>query len=117
MSIENNKLEIRVVDTSISQNFIVTQTDGSSLPAGILFDPRTGSISGTVPENLDKLDITIKAVNPDGTTRILNLKIDLKKLKEANRADAEKYNGLKEQLLAENQKLENYGDYVVSLFA
>ena len=117
MSIENNKLEIRVVDTSISQNFIVTQTDGSSLPAGILFDPRTGSISGTVPENLDKLDITIKAVNPDGTTRILNLKIDLKKLKEANRTDAEKYIGLKEQLVAENQKLENYGDYVVSLFA
>ena len=43
--------------------------------------------------------------------------IDLKKLKEANRADAEKYIGLKEQLVAENQKLENYGDYVVSLFA
>lgn len=63
------------------------------------------------------MDITIKAVNADGTTRVLNIKVDLKKLKEATRADSEKYIGLKEQLVAENQKLENYGDYLVSLFA
>ena len=77
----------------------------------------TGNISGTVPENLDKLDITIKATNPDGTTRVLNIKIDLKKLKEANRADGEKYIGLKDQLAVESQKLEGYGNYLVSLFA
>ncbi len=117
MKIENNRLDIKVVDTSVAQNFVVTQTDGTALPTGISFDPRTGSISGTVPENLDKLDITIKAVNADGTTRVLNIKVDLKKLKEATRADSEKYIGLKEQLVAENQKLENYGDYLVSLFA
>ena len=117
MKIENNRLEIKVVDTSVAKNFVVTKADGTALPAGISFDPKTGNISGTVPENLDKLDISIKAINADGTTRVLNIKVDLKKLKEASRADADNYIGLKEQLVAENQKLENYGDYLVSLFA
>ena len=120
MTIENNRLEIRVVDTNLAQNFIVTQIDGTALPTGLSFDPKTGSISGTIPENLDKLEITIKATNQDGTTRVLNLKLDLKELKksQANQADAdEKYMGLKEQIALENQKLDDYGSYLTRLFA
>ena len=120
MTIENNRLEIRVVDTNLAQNFIVTQIDGTALPTGLSFDPKTGNISGTIPENLDKLEITIKATNPDGTTRVLNLKLDLKELKKAqkNQVDAdEKYMGLKEQIALENQKLDDYGSYLTRLFA
>ena len=120
MTIENNRLEIRVVDTNLAQNFIVTQIDGTALPTGLSFDPKTGSISGAIPENLDKLEITIKATNQDGTTRVLNLKLDLKELKksQANQADAdEKYMGLKEQIALENQKLDDYGSYLTRLFA
>ena len=121
MTIENNRLEIRVVDTNLAQNFIVTQIDGTALPTGLSFDPKTGNISGTIPENLDKLEITIKATNPDGTTRVLNLKLDLKELKnrtQGNQVDAdEKYMGLKEQIALENQKLDDYGLYLTRLFA
>lgn len=117
---ENNYIEIKVVDTNLSQNFIVTQIDGTALPAGLFFDPRTGNISGTIPEDLEKLEISIKAINQDGTTRVLNLKLDLKELKKAqkNQVDAdEKYMGLKEQIALENQKLDDYGSYLTRLFA
>ena len=117
---ENNYIEIKVVDTNLSQNFIVTQIDGTALPAGLFFDPRTGNISGTIPEDLEKLEISIKAINQDGTTRVLNLKLDLKELKKAQKdqVDAdEKYMGLKEQIALENQKLDDYGSYLTRLFA
>lgn len=118
---ENNSIEIKVVDTNLSQNFIVTQIDGTALPAGLFFDPRTGSITGTIPEDLEKLEISIKAINQDGTTRVLNLKLDLKELKnrtQGNQVDAdEKYMGLKEQIALENQKLDDYGLYLTRLFA
>ncbi|MFY9089047.1 DUF4347 domain-containing protein [Arcobacter aquimarinus] len=120
IKIENNSIEIKVVDTNLSQNFIVTQIDGTALPAGLFFDPRTGNISGTIPEDLEKLEISIKAINQDGTTRVLNLKLDLKELKKAqkNQVDAdEKYMGLKEQIALENQKLDDYGSYLTRLFA
>ena len=120
IKVENNSIEIKVVDTNLSQNFIVTQIDGTALPAGLFFDPRTGSITGTIPEDLEKLEISIKAINQDGTTRVLNLKLDLKELKksQANQADAdEKYMGLKEQIALENQKLDDYGSYLTRLFA
>ena len=52
---------------------------------------------------------------------MLNLKLDLKELKnknQANQADAdEKYMGLKEQIAMENQKLDGYGSYLTRLFA
>ncbi|MGE3592859.1 MAG: beta strand repeat-containing protein, partial [Arcobacter sp.] len=120
IKVENNFMEIKVVDTNLSQNFIVTQTDGTPLPAGLFFDPKTGNITGTIPEDLEKIDISIKAINQDGTTRVLNLKLDLKELKnknQANQADAdEKYMGLKEQIAMENQKLDGYGSYLTRLF-
>jgi hypothetical protein len=64
--------------------------------------------------------VSLKAINQDGTTRVLNLKLDLKELKKAqkNQVDAdEKYMGLKEQIALENQKLDDYGSYLTRLFA
>ncbi|RWS50129.1 hypothetical protein CKA56_06525, partial [Arcobacter venerupis] len=117
IKVENGNLEIKVVDTNLSQNFIVTQSDGTSLPTGLSFDPKTGSISGTIPENLEKLEISIKSVNTDGTTKILNLKLDLKQLKQKTQAEAESFIGLKEQIALENQKNDGYGSYLTKLFA
>ncbi len=117
IKVDNGRLEIKVVDTNQSQNFIVTQIDGSSLPKGLFFDPKTGSISGTIPENMEKLEISIKSVNTDGTTKILNLKLDLKQLNNKNQADIQNFIGLKEQIALENQKLDGYGTYLTKLFA
>lgn len=120
ITFENNRLDVKVVDTTSSQNFIVTQTDGSPLPTGLFFDAKTGSVSGTVPEGLDKLNITIKATNSDGTTRVLNIKLDLKELKnktQGNQADAQSYIGLKEQIALQTQRSDSYGSYIARLFS
>lgn len=119
IKVENNNIEIKVVDVNLAQNFIVTQIDGTPLPSGLFFDPKTGSISGTIPEGLEKLNISIKAISQDGTTRVLNLKLDLKDLQNKNQASSEtqSFIGLKEQIAFENQKLEGYGSYVAGLFA
>lgn len=119
IKVENNNIEIKVVDVNLAQNFIVTQIDGTPLPAGLFFDPKTGSISGAIPEGLEKLNISIKAISSDGTTRVLNLKLDLKELQNKNQASSETqgFIGLKEQIAFENQKLEGYGSYVAGLFA
>lgn len=119
IKVENNNIEIKVVDVNLAQSFIVTQIDGTPLPTGLFFDPKTGSISGAIPEGLEKLNISIKAINTDGTTRVLNLKLDLKDLQNKNQASSEiqSFIGLKEQIAFENQKLEGYGSYVAGLFA
>ena len=119
IKVENNNIEIKVVDVNLAQSFIVTQIDGTPLPTGLFFDPKTGSISGTIPEGLEKLNISIKAISQDGTTRVLNLKLDLKDLQNKNQASSEtqSFIGLKEQIAFENQKLEGYGSYVAGLFA
>ncbi|RBQ28461.1 DUF4347 domain-containing protein [Aliarcobacter vitoriensis] len=117
ISIKDNYIEIKVIDTSLSQNFVVTQIDGSPLPAGLYFDPKTGNITGSIPEDLEELKITIKAINSDGTTRVLNLKLDLKELKNKNQAEAKEFIGLQEQIAFENQKLDSYGTYLMKLFA
>lgn len=86
----------------------------------MFFDPKTGNITGIIPEDLEKLEISIKSTNLDGTTKVLNLKLDLKELKksQANQAEVEeKYIGLKEQIALENQKLDGYGSYLTRLFA
>ena len=120
IKLENNYIEIKVVDINLSQNFIVTQIDGSPLPTGMSFDPRTGNITGTIPEDLEKLEISIKAINLDGTTKVLNLKLNLNDLKNKTKVQAdtnEKYIGLKEQIALENKKFEGYGEYLTKLFA
>ncbi|MGE0052130.1 MAG: hypothetical protein AB7S49_11470, partial [Arcobacter sp.] len=118
IKINNNYIDVKVVDIKSAQNFIVTQIDGTPLPNGLSYDPRTGNITGVIPEDLEKLEISIKAINLDGTTRVLNLKLDLKELKQKMQAEVnEKFIGLKEQIAFENQKLDGYGSYLTKLFA
>ncbi len=115
---QDNYIEIKVIDTNFSQNFIVTQIDGSPLPTGLFFDPKTGNISGRVIDELKELKITIKAINTDGTTRVLNLTINLKDLKQKTQSEVnERYIGLKEQIAIENERLDGYGSYLTRLFA
>lgn len=79
----------------------------------------TFSVNGTAPEGfvLQTLHVSIKAINSDGTTRVLNLTIDLKQLKNKNQTDAKSFVGFKEQIALENQRLEHYGSYLTKLLA
>ncbi len=113
----NNYIEVKVVDTNLAQSFVVTLADGAALPQGLSFDPRTGNITGTLLDELETLHVSIKAINSDGTTRVLNLTIDLKQLKTKNQTDAKSFVGFKEQIALENQRLEHYGSYLTKLLA
>lgn len=118
IKVQSDFIKVKVVDTNIAQSYVVTQIDGTALPVGLSFDPKTGNISGKIPADLDELKISIKAINSDGTTRVLNLKLDLKQLKQKTQAEVnERFVGFKEQIAFENQKLDSYGSHLAKLFA
>ncbi|MEV9498447.1 DUF4347 domain-containing protein [Aliarcobacter butzleri] len=118
IKVQSDFIKVKVVDTNIAQSYVVTQIDGTALPVGLSFDPKTGNISGKIPADLDELKISIKAINSDGTTRVLNLKLDLKELKQKTQAEVnERFVGFKEQIAFENQKLDSYGSHLAKLFA
>ena len=107
-----DQIEIKVFDTRVGQKYIVTLLDGSELPETLFFDPNTGKITGVLPAGMTELNISIKALSNDGTTRILNLKIDLKELRKNQTA----FNTLSDQIEMQNNKMTSYGDFISSLF-
>ena len=111
MSVIGNSVEILVTDVKVGQTYQVTLSDGNPLPEGIVFDPITGSIKGEIAGDLEELDITIKAIDSDGNSRILNLKIQLSELKANN-----SFISLQEQLSLEASNMETYGNQINSLF-
>jgi hypothetical protein len=116
----DNNVEIKIIDTRVGQKYMATLSDGSPLPSSLSFDPNTGVISGELPEGTENLDISIRATSSDGTTRILNMKLDVKELKEKSGQNTNneqaKFESLKEQIVAQNDKMNNYGSYIASLF-
>jgi|GEM_PF-6079255 len=104
------QLEIKILDTRVGQKYIVTLLDGSDLPDTLSFDPNTGKITGVLPKGMETLNISIKALSGDGTTRVLNLKIDLKDLKQ------NEFTTLNRQVEKEHFKMSSYGDFITSLF-
>ena len=119
LEIKQDELEIKIIDTRVGQKYSVTLQDGTALPSSLNFDPNTGIIKGALPAGMEELAISIKALSSDGTTRILNLKIDVNELKEKEVEEVKeeaKYETLKEQIQAQNHKINGYGDYVSSLF-
>lgn len=53
-------------DSGAKIDVVATQTNGQALPETIKFDPVTGKISGTLPQGVDVLDITIEATDSNG---------------------------------------------------
>jgi hypothetical protein len=112
IALVQDQVEIKILDTRVGQKYSVTLLSGESLPDTLSFDPNTGKIKGVLPAGIDSLNISIKALSGDGTTRVLNLKIDLKSLKNNNSA----VNGLSEQVKSQSFKMSSYGNYITSLF-
>ena len=113
----NDIVNIKVIDTEVSQTYSATLIDGSALPEGLEFDPRTGTIKGILPEGVDVLEVSIKAHNAKGETRILNLKLDVKKLKQDQGEKISSFVPLDKQIKMHSHKLESYGSEIEKLFA
>ena len=121
MEAQNRQTEVKTKTTTVKDSEGVHKTVKTEVIKKeqkiVLGEEKPNTKNIPVVDSPVEVTKTTKITNPDGTTRVLNIKIDLKKLKEANRADGEKYIGLKDQLAIESQKLEGYGNYLVSLFA
>lgn len=105
-------IEMKVSDIKINQKYEVTLSNGEPLPKGLSFDEKTGFIKGLLEEDLE---IRIKAISEDGTIRILDLKIDVSKLKESSNTTSTL--GLQQQLANESFKMNEYGQKISSLFS
>ena len=113
ISLAQDQIEIKLLDTRVGQKYSVTLANGNELPEGLSFDPNTGKIIGVLPEGVTELNISIKALSNDGTTRVLNLKIDLKELKKKQSA----FNTLSEQVEKQSFKMSDYGSFINSLIS
>jgi len=112
-------VEVKIVDSRVGQKYTVTLADDTPLPNTLKFDPNTGLITGEIPEEIEELELKVSARSTDGTTRELIIKLDVKALKEAqnqNNNEA-KFETLSEQINAQNDKMNNYGSFVTSLFS
>lgn len=108
INLVQNQIEIKILDTRVGQKYSVTLIDGNPLPKGLFFDPNTGKITGVLPEGIEELNISIKALSSDGTTRVLNIKIDLKALKQKQNS----FSTLSQQVEKQSFKMSEYGNYI-----
>ncbi len=118
MSIKNDFIEIKIADTKSGQTYEVTKMDGTPLPSGLTFDPKTGALLGEVSKDIKVLKISIKAIDSDGTSRILNIEIDLEKLRKGkleNEPLSKSFQTFQEQLIIEVNN-ESYGSNLNALF-
>jgi len=114
-SINENIINIEIFDSLDFQNYSATLIDGSILPEGIIIDSNTGTISGELPEGVEELTIRIKAESVDGTTRILNIKIDLK-VKEQNTSMNDSFIPFSEQIKISSNESSSYVEMLKTSF-
>ena len=122
VSTSDDQVRIEVTDTAVNrQHYTGTQTDGSALPGWITIDPDTGSISAKPPEDLEQMAIRLKATSYDGSTRILEIRLDLEELRQedensddSNEAD-ENFVSLNQQLEQHAQSRDQHGEQLVSI--
>ncbi len=109
--------------------------DGSSLPAWITIDPETGAISADpsigrtgsaapayLTNSLQVLELKIIAEDEDGKERIIEVDINLDEIatpseteEQAEETDEVSFIPLDEQLKVQSQKIDNYGEKIISL--
>lgn len=120
ISTTDNDFEFKIIDSRAGQKYSVTLKDGSPLPAGYKFDPNTGLISVKISSNIKIIELSIKAFASDGTTRILNIKLDLdamKSPKDLSKTEPTAFSTFKNQIKTEHTNMKHYGKYIESLFA
>lgn len=104
------------------QTYVGTLGDGSPLPGWVQLDSRTGALSVNPPSDLGELILRIETLDSDGQIRLLELKLDLKQLRErlgvdereSDEAEAARFQPLSEQLQA--QQGADYGQRLAKVF-
>ncbi len=58
------------------QNLKVVLNNGQELPQWIKYDPKTGKVTATPPENVKSIDLKVIIENPDGELSVKDIKLD-----------------------------------------
>ncbi|WP_344953217.1 VCBS domain-containing protein, partial [Zobellella aerophila] len=125
VSTVDNQLTIGIADAKAGQGQVYAGTlpDGGALPDWIRVDPETGNVTVSSPGQVKELAIRIQAVGSDGQVRILEIKLDVEALlrKQAEPEQASSappvtgFVPLAEQLAAEVDAMEGYGNRLLSM--
>ncbi len=80
--------EVALSDTRASQvaDYSARLPDGQTLPAWARIDPSNGRITATPPPNTEAMSIRVLARDRDGTTRVMEIRLDFKALASAGSA-------------------------------
>lgn len=117
-------VQIEVADfkrTQVSQ-YRATLPDGSPLPAWIRVDPATGKVTAEPGQSVKLIELRFIAEDASGGTRTLEIKVDLSGQSssvEPTSTDAIATNArpaFMNQLLAQHQQWDGYGEQLLSVF-
>ena len=99
------------------QNLRVVLNNGQELPEWIKYDPKTGKVTATPPENVKTIDLKVIIENPDGELSVKDIKlnfVDKNAQETKNISDNEtKFVSLSSQLSKEYSDWDNYGSQLI----
>ena len=99
------------------QNLKVVLNNGQELPEWIKYDPKTGKVTATPPENVKTIDLKVIIENPDGELSVKDIKlnfVDKNSQETKNITDNEtKFVSLSSQLSKEYSDWDNYGSQLI----
>ena len=137
IQVDAGKYTLDVIDDNQSnvKLYKAEMKDGSSLPEWITIDPETGAISADpsigrtgsaapafLTNSLQVLELKIIAEDEDGKERIIEVDINLDEIatpseteEQVDETDEVSFIPLDEQLKLQSQKIDNYGEKIISL--
>jgi hypothetical protein len=73
-------MEVALADSRAQQvaDYSARLPDGQTLPPWVRVDPSNGRISTSPPPNVDALNVRVLARDRDGTTRVMEIRLDFK---------------------------------------
>ena len=101
--------------TGIFDRSKIVLPDGSEAPEWIKYDPITGEISATPPEDISKLDLKL-IIDDEGKiiVRDLEIEFDQENIVEDDDNDPNKFIGFKDQLDKEFSNWDEYGSQIIN---
>lgn len=119
MTITNRDVYVKIRDMHAGQKYRAELADGSMLPETLSFNPNTGEITGTLPEGIDELEVSVIAMDKDGKSRVLIIKIKANRESEEKKAyeSMAKHVTFKDQIKIQRHKMKNYGQEIAACFS
>ena len=91
--------------------------NGQQLPEWIIYDPKTGKVTATPPENVQSIDLKVIVKNPNGELSVKDIKLDFvnENAQETKNIikNGTKFVSLSSQLSKEYSDWDNYGSQLI----